>query len=110
MKFQGEKKKMNVKKNQKFRTSLFDVIDLIVLKRSYWILYKGIFDFKIIQFKNDNHLINSIDMDTNFNNFFIKLHFCPLNKMQFRLRKIKKRMVFMLKQTLIFTHIDVNFF
>ena len=86
--FRGKKKKMNVKKNQKFRTSLFDVIDLIVLKRSYWILYMGIFDFKIIQFKKDNHLINSIDIETNFNNFFIKLHFCPLNKMQCRLRKI----------------------
>ena len=75
--FRGKKKKMNVKKNQKFRTSLFDVIDLIVLKRSYWILYMGIFYFKIIQFKKDNHLINSIDMDTNFNNFFYKITLLP---------------------------------
>ena len=75
--FRGKKKKMNVKKNQKFRTSLFDVIDLIVLKRSYWILYMGIFYFKIIQFKKDNHRINIIDMDTNFNNSFYKITLLP---------------------------------
>ena len=67
-------------------------------------MYKGIFDFKIIQFKKDNHLINSIDMDTNFNNFFIKLHFCPLNKMQCRLRKIKK------KKKGFYAKIDTNFY